>query len=660
MFGGDEPMDTSNSANEDQPPVASQKCDGISDIQRPETSLEDLSSDFMNLKQEDGESSLSSSRPNEDHSEVTLFVECSKLEKALQLEKTLQTWSNKNNHVDFRVLNISKDGRVLIRITPASALSEFQKVAGQTLISKDGTEFRILSVDVEQPEQHTQIPDNASVNLPSSFASDPQDEQMELGKQSSFSSSAADSTAGEETYSCPVPVGHFWYVNHIYRDEIERIQKENGVKILAEVKVTLEPQQKHGDPKKAHSEFIHLVQKSLADSSGSVIPLKDIDPEEWRDTLKIVKKNENKLLLTLSSEDMTVCGPSPSQDIIKKLLNASQKTLTNANTSDGGSTWASQNTSLTFGMSIKDPLCDEGLHMEQSCWRLLTTICTEQLAKIKEKFSVDFKESGISKGKVVVKACYQRSGGNVSMESHALRALLHLYQTIGTSPSRFPQHHGASGFNSSPNTLRSDYRASGGPASNEESGRGAATVGDENCPICMDTFTNKKQLKCKHEFCEECLEQAKASMGPICPVCKDVFGLIEGDQPYGTMSWVTTPTSLPGFPHCGAIIINYHIPGGIQTEKHPKPGQHYTGAFRKAYLPDNKEGMEVLKLLKKAFDQKLIFTIGTSRTTGIENQVTWNDIHHKTSMVGGPECFGYPDPGYLSRVRDELKAKGIK
>ncbi|MEQ2290137.1 E3 ubiquitin-protein ligase dtx3l, partial [Ameca splendens] len=95
-------------------------------------------------------------------------------------------------------------------------------------------------------------------------------------------------------------------------------------------------------------------------------------------------------------------------------------------------------------------------------------------------------------------------------------------------------------------------------------------------------------------------------------------------------------------------------------EKHPNPGQYYAGTTRYAYLPDNKEGNEVLKLLKKAFDQRLIFTVGTSRTSGAEGVVTWNDIHHKTSPIGGPEGFGYPDEKYLSRVKDELKAKGIK
>uniref|UniRef100_A0A672G4I6 E3 ubiquitin-protein ligase n=1 Tax=Salarias fasciatus TaxID=181472 RepID=A0A672G4I6_SALFA len=183
---------------------------------------------------------------------------------------------------------------------------------------------------------------------------------------------------------------------------------------------------------------------------------------------------------------------------------------------------------------------------------------------------------------------------------------------------------------------------------------------EDYCPICRDTFTKKTQLKCKHEFCEECLQQAEKSMGPVCPVCREVFGKIEGNQPKGTMKWIKSPQSLPGFPGCGTIEITYCIPDGRQTEKHPNPGQPYYGFMRTAYLPDNKEGLEVLHLLKRAFDQKLIFTVGTSRTTGADNQVTWNDIHHKTTRLGGPAGFGYPDPDYLSRVKEELKEKGIK
>ena len=43
----------------------------------------------------------------------------------------------------------------------------------------------------------------------------------------------------------------------------------------------------------------------------------------------------------------------------------------------------------------------------------------------------------------------------------------------------------------------------------------------------------------------------------------------------------------------------------------------------------------VLQLLQKAFKARMIFTIGTSVTSGAENVVVWNDIHHKTSTTGG-------------------------
>ncbi|XP_044078223.1 E3 ubiquitin-protein ligase DTX3L-like [Siniperca chuatsi] len=617
------------------------------------------------------------SAKNKDGVQVILSVEWSEgaqpQKREIQLTKVLQTWANKSKYKgEVTVLNVSEGGRALIRIEPASAVSELQELSGQILTGKDGTTVKIMSVSLTPPK--TQKPEDASMNLPLSYMSGPQDKQVQLVEQSSPSSSAAVSTAGDETRS--VPVGHFWYLSHIYKEELERIEKENGVQMVAEVNVTFKAIQKDGGPTNALSEFITLVQKCLGESDGSSIPLKYVDSEEWKDTLNIIQRKETKLLLTLSSEEMTVCGPRQSQDAVIKSLNATQKILTNTSTSAGESTWASQDTSLNIGMSIKDPLVNDGLTMEEGYWRLMTTSFNEQVAKIKAKFGVDFKESGIGQGKVEVKPCYKRSGGNASMESHAVRALLHLYQKIATSPVSFTQHLSATGFNGSPKNLDNVYRpegASSGPVLNGQSGYSmcntetpkgeGATAGDnkdERCPICMDMFTNKKQLKCKHEFCEECLAQSKKSMGPICPVCKDVFGLMEGDQPDGSMSWHSITSSLPGFSNCAIIAITYTIPSGKQTEKHPNPGKFYSGISRTAYLPDNKEGREVLHLLKRAFDQKLIFTVGMSRTTGFEDQVTWNDIHHKTSTSGGPANFGYPDPGYLSRVREELKAKGIK
>ena len=64
-------------------------------------------------------------------------------------------------------------------------------------------------------------------------------------------------------------------------------------------------------------------------------------------------------------------------------------------------------------------------------------------------------------------------------------------------------------------------------------------------------------------------------------------------------------------------------------------------------------------MLKIAFDRKLTFVVGTSVTTGQKNTVVWNGIHHKTSLTGGTNYYGYPDPTYFNRVKEELASKGV-
>ncbi|CAL8343982.1 unnamed protein product [Lota lota] len=185
---------------------------------------------------------------------------------------------------------------------------------------------------------------------------------------------------------------------------------------------------------------------------------------------------------------------------------------------------------------------------------------------------------------------------------------------------------------------------------------------EELCAICMEVISKavKKTLGCKHSFCRDCLKTA-FEYKPVCPACGVLYGTLKGTQPEGgTMSCSKQTYSLPGYENYGTITVQYYIPSGIQKEEHPNPGQVYDGASRTAYLPDSPEGRRVLELLRRAFNLRLIFTVGQSSTSGRDNVVTWNDIHHKTSTSGGPTCYGYPDPDYLKRVQDELKLKGVE
>jgi len=152
-----------------------------------------------------------------------------------------------------------------------------------------------------------------------------------------------------------------------------------------------------------------------------------------------------------------------------------------------------------------------------------------------------------------------------------------------------------------------------------------------------------------HFFHIECLNNLIGDKTSIkCPVCSKIYGILMGNMPYGTFNAYKIQQRCQGF-NCDTILINYNFPSG----------NGYSGTSRNCYLPNNKEGREVLALLYIAFQRKLTFTVGTSITTGRKNTVVWNGIHHKTSLFGGPTCFGYPDPNYFNRVKEELAARGV-
>ncbi|KAK2828420.1 hypothetical protein Q5P01_019454 [Channa striata] len=213
-----------------------------------------------------------------------------------------------------------------------------------------------------------------------------------------------------------------------------------------------------------------------------------------------------------------------------------------------------------------------------------------------------------------------------------------------------------------------------------------AGVSDEDCIICMDQLSNPsgyetpsteeggqsilpdtvgKFIKCGHTLhmlCMLAMYNNGTKDGSLqCPSCKTIYGEKTGTQPKGKMEIYSIAQSLPGHPDCGTIQIIYSIPPGIQGPEHPNPGQPYTcrGFPRFCFLPDNDKGRKVLELLKVAWMRRLIFTVGTSSTTGEPDTVVWNGIHHKTEMMSNLSGHGYPDPNYLDNVLSELASQGV-
>ncbi|XP_070773319.1 probable E3 ubiquitin-protein ligase DTX2 isoform X1 [Enoplosus armatus] len=213
-----------------------------------------------------------------------------------------------------------------------------------------------------------------------------------------------------------------------------------------------------------------------------------------------------------------------------------------------------------------------------------------------------------------------------------------------------------------------------------------AGVPDEDCIICMDQLSNPsgyetssteeggqsvlpdtvgKFIKCGHTLhmlCMLAMYNNGTKDGSLqCPSCKTIYGEKTGTQPKGKMEIYSIAQSLPGHPDCGTIQIIYSIPPGIQGPEHPNPGQPYScrGFPRFCFLPDSDKGRKVLELLKVAWMRRLIFTVGTSSTTGEPDTVVWNGIHHKTEMMSNLSGHGYPDPNYLDNVLSELASQGV-
>ncbi|XP_035269835.1 E3 ubiquitin/ISG15 ligase TRIM25-like [Anguilla anguilla] len=164
----------------------------------------------------------------------------------------------------------------------------------------------------------------------------------------------------------------------------------------------------------------------------------------------------------------------------------------------------------------------------------------------------------------------------------------------------------------------------------------------KTCLICMKPWKNKLRLMCTHAFCAACLHGSVSRVGHRCPVCLKALTVV-GNQPEGTM---TAEMNVFGFE------IYYDIRSGIQTEAHPNPGKPFTGIKTKANLPGSLEGQEVLKLLRRAFDQKLVFTVAA--TNRAADRVVFNDIPHAPNLG---ECW---QTDFLQKVKAALRAKFIE
>lgn len=370
--------------------------------------------------------------------------------------------------------------------------------------------------------------------------------------------------AGNEFVVLPADV--FLALSYAYSEEVRCIEKRNNCVLKAEVKVEFVEGVGQGHPQKALSEFKAFTQSLLAPAPSSVVPPRRLHPEEMDVQTRIIEPEEDVQPAQSSLEQH-----QPSQS---KERGETFRSCAHSLDVPEASSSASQQTAADVKMDIDGSLFRGGITIEERCWSRLTMLYNKQLAKVQAKFNVRLIVEHVGQGRVVIRP----SGRNAALESHAVRAIVDLCKRTVDSLFTSNKPVSATGFTEPDPLENTPQRERGQPLVNGQSGGGAApktaTVeaaaggGDRKgdlCPICFDPCKDKRQLSCKHEFCSGCLESSVNFLGPCCPVCQHVFGTMVGNQPDGTMTSMTIPKSLPGFPHCDTIAICYNIPSGMQT-----------------------------------------------------------------------------------------------
>ncbi|XP_014794258.1 PREDICTED: E3 ubiquitin-protein ligase DTX3L [Calidris pugnax] len=520
----------------------------------------------------------------------------------------------------------------------------------------------------------------------------------------------------EETNELTVPSAHYEYFNHTCKEQIKAVQEDLGVRIRSKdlynghTSVCFTSDESPASIQEAEDFFIRTFQRSVEHLTQEKIPVRN--SSTLKETIMQLNARFSGLLAKEEGNQLLLRGPASEISAAKEFLAEGENSRTEKNMKISSELYRYRNgvevaasmfklleTTLNKEIEdIKDKFDTVIEKKDSSCGQKVFIIfrpgiktsdmsshATESFINALQNAFAMLREKVISwklseDQKKILNLLLngkQWEGLRVKLkkeedklilsglpkhlsaaEKHIIK-LLNIEDSIQTK-SRTPLFSDLS-YQEATGASEKKYNSrENNSLSSEGHSKAKAEDNKDVCPICMETIENKEILrKCKHAFCRSCIKQAM-TYKQVCPVCNTVYGVVEGDQPEGTMSHVKLASPLPGYPGCGTIEIRYSMQGGIQTSNHPNPGKPYGSIRRTAYLPDNKEGQEILQLLKRAFKQKLIFTVGHSRTTGAGDVITWNDIHHKTSIDGGPTNFGYPDPDYLQRVRSELKARGIE
>lgn len=136
---------------------------------------------------------------------------------------------------------------------------------------------------------------------------------------------------------------------------------------------------------------------------------------------------------------------------------------------------------------------------------------------------------------------------------------------------------------------------------------------NDNCGICQDQLgpVNVVSINdCDHQFHQQCL-YGWFNKQLCCPFCKENLVKHYGNQPMPVGSCFKVDESkrrLPGYANDTSLVVTMFIPGGIQGRDGKLPGKPFAGVEDRLWFPNTPHFSDMISLLKKAWDQRLVYT----------------------------------------------------
>lgn len=161
---------------------------------------------------------------------------------------------------------------------------------------------------------------------------------------------------------------------------------------------------------------------------------------------------------------------------------------------------------------------------------------------------------------------------------------------------------------------------------------------EERCPICLLDWEPEEVAYhtpfCTHTFHRECVQPWLADKH-LCPLCRVPTKQTVGYQPFHPRAYFRVKEiarSLHLFPQHTTLYVTIFSPRTIA----------YQGFYADMFLPNNIEGKDLVRLLRKAFYRKLLL-----RQQG------------QKLCTNGIEMKRFPDVTFLARLRGDLHDAGV-